>query len=81
MAVSFLFSLYSWTAIAAFTIILGILAVITSFFSANASRKIAKLWGGLILKACRVKAVLPVVIKGTVNILRKKALPSTRVKR
>jgi 1-acyl-sn-glycerol-3-phosphate acyltransferase len=51
----FFSSLYSWTVIAAFTIILGILAVITSFFSANVSQKIARLWGVLILKACRIK--------------------------
>ncbi|MCL5891781.1 MAG: 1-acyl-sn-glycerol-3-phosphate acyltransferase [Deltaproteobacteria bacterium] len=64
MITDFLSSLYCWAVIAAFTIILGILAVITSFFSANASRKIAKLWGVLILKACSVK----VDITGSENL-------------
>ena len=55
MAVNFFLSLYSWAVIAALTIIFGTLAVITSFFNGNISRKIAKLWGALILKACRIK--------------------------
>ncbi len=53
--INFFLSLYCWAVIAAFTIILGILAVITSFFSANASRKIAKLWGKAILKLLGIK--------------------------
>ena len=62
--VNFLLSLYCWTVISALTVILGILAVITSFFSANTSQSIAKLWGVLILKACRVK----VDITGSENL-------------
>ncbi len=55
--------------IAAFTIILGILAVITSFFSENTSQSIAKLWGVLILKACRIK----VDITGSENLSPEKS--------
>ncbi len=62
--VNFLSSLYCWTVISALTVILGILAVITSFFSANTSQSIAKLWGVLILKACSVK----VDITGSENL-------------
>ena len=69
MITDFLSNLYCWTVIAAFTIILGILAVITSFFSANVSRKIAKLWGSLIFKACRIK----VNVKGIENITHDKS--------
>ena len=64
MITDFLSNLYCWAVIAAFTIILGILAVITSFFSANVSQKIARLWGVLILKACRIK----VDITGSENL-------------
>jgi 1-acyl-sn-glycerol-3-phosphate acyltransferase len=52
---NFILSLYCWTVISVFTVILGILAVAASFFSENISGKIAKLWGILILKACRIK--------------------------
>ena len=69
MVVSFLFSLYSWAVIAVLTIILGILAVITSFFSENTSQSIAKLWGVLILKACRIK----VDITGAENLSPEKS--------
>ena len=51
----FFSSLYSWTVISVLTIILGILAVITSFFSANVSQKIARLWGKAILKLLGIK--------------------------
>ncbi len=68
-AVNFLLSLYCWTAIAVLTIILGILAVITSFFSENTSQSIAKLWGVLILKACRIK----VDITGAENLSPEKS--------
>ena len=55
MVLNFFLSLYYWIIISVFTIILGILAVITSFFSANVSQKIARLWGKAILKLLGIK--------------------------
>ena len=55
MFTDFLSNLYCWTVIAASTIILGMLAVITSFLSANVSQKIARLWGKAILKLLGIK--------------------------
>ncbi|MHB1661440.1 MAG: lysophospholipid acyltransferase family protein [bacterium] len=66
---NFFLSLYCWTVISVFTVILGMLAAIISFFSENISGKIAKLWGILILKACRIK----VNITGSENIDRSKS--------
>ena len=55
MITDFLSNLYCWIIISVFTVILGILAVITSFFSANVSQKIARLWGKVILKLLGIK--------------------------
>ncbi|MHB1698383.1 MAG: lysophospholipid acyltransferase family protein [bacterium] len=66
---NFILSLYCWTVISVFTVILGILAVAVSFFSENISNKIAKLWGILILKACRIK----VNITGAENLSPEKS--------
>ncbi|MHB8232531.1 MAG: lysophospholipid acyltransferase family protein [bacterium] len=66
---NFILSLYCWTVISVFTVILGILAVAASFFSENISNKIAKLWSILILKACRIK----VNITGAENLSPEKS--------
>ena len=55
LVLNFFVSLYCWIIISVFTIILGIIAVITSFFSANVSQKIARLWGKVILKLLGIK--------------------------
>ena len=55
LVLNFFLSLYCWIIISVFTIILGIIAVITSFFSANISQKIARLWGKVILKLLGIK--------------------------
>ncbi len=55
LVLNFFLSLYCWIIISVFTIILGILAIITSFFSANVSQKIARLWGKVILKLLGIK--------------------------
>ena len=69
MITDFLLSLYSWAVIAALTIILGILAVIISFFSEDTSQSIAKLWAKTILRACFIK----VNITGAENISPQKS--------
>ena len=55
LVLNFFLSLYCWIIISVFTVTLGILAVITSFFSANISQKIARLWGKVILKLLGIK--------------------------
>ncbi len=69
MITDFLLSLYCWTVISVLTVILGILAVIFSFFSVDTSQSIAKLWGKVILKACMIK----VNVAGAENISPQKS--------
>ena len=69
MVLNFFLSLYCWTFISFLTIILGIFSVITSFFGEKIPHKIAKLWGKLILKACRIK----VNVAGVENISPQKS--------
>ena len=66
---NFFLSLYCWTVISFSTVILGILAVITSFFGEKIPHNIAKLWGKVILKACMIK----VNVAGAENISPQKS--------
>ena len=69
MITDFLLSLYFWAVITMLTMILGMLAVITSFFSEDTSQSIAKLWAKVILKTCMIK----VDVTGVENISSQKS--------